>query len=247
MRVKKLAEGTYYMGEFGKFGFVRMYLLIGEEKTLLIDSGYGKIDLKKIVSRLTNKPVILVLTHGHIDHISGSSAFPAYLFPLDFEVYQKHSDPEFIRPFLKETKASKNVLPLDQEELDLGGRKVRILPTPGHTPGSVCLLDPFSKMAFCGDTINPWDVWLGLEESSSVAEYENSLKALQNAIKESSIAFLHSGHNFRPMKPELVDDFITLCERIQKGECKGKKVSKGICRGQKSAYKKARLIWRKAK
>ena len=55
----------------GAFGPVKMYLLIGNERALLIDSGYGKIDLKGIVARLTDKPVTLMLTHGHLDHASG--------------------------------------------------------------------------------------------------------------------------------------------------------------------------------
>lgn len=101
MAVKKLAENTYRISEWGAFGPVNMYLLIGNELALLIDSGYGKIDLKSIVARLTDKPVMLMLTHGHLDHANGSAPFDAYLHENDFDVYDRHSDPEFLKPYRK--------------------------------------------------------------------------------------------------------------------------------------------------
>ena len=73
MAVKKLAENTYRISEWGAFGPVKMYLLVGNERALLIDSGYGRIDLKSIVTRITDKPVTLMLTHGYLDHASGSA------------------------------------------------------------------------------------------------------------------------------------------------------------------------------
>lgn len=148
MAVKKLAENTYRISEWGAFGPVKMYLLIGNERALLIDSGYGKIDLKSIVTRITDKPVTLMLTHGHFDHASGSAPFDAYLHEKDFDVYDRHSDPEFLKPYCKGKIIPKaHLKPLLPCTIDLGGRKVEVIHTAGHTPGSVCMLDKYSGIA----------------------------------------------------------------------------------------------------
>ena len=70
--VKEIYENTYSILEKGFEGLdAYMYLLIGEEKALLIDCGYGIIDLKKIIGEITDKPLICVCTHGHHDHVMG--------------------------------------------------------------------------------------------------------------------------------------------------------------------------------
>lgn len=246
MAVKKLAENTYRISEWGAFGPVKMYLLIGNERALLIDSGYGRIGLKKIVTRITDKPVTLMLTHGHIDHASGSAQFDAYLHESDFDVYDRHSDPEFLKPYCKGKMIPKahlkSLLPCT---VDLGGRKVEVIHTPGHTLGSVCMIDKYSGMAFCGDTINPWDVWLGLDESTSVTEYRESLVRLLQTVEKNGVTKLHSWHSGRAMKVQKIKDFITLCDKIIIGEKTGRKADKGICKGHKAKYKTAALIWRK--
>lgn len=101
MVVKKLAENIYRISEWGAFGFVKRYLLVGTRKALLINSGYGKADLEAIVKRLTDKPVTLVNTHGHLDHANSSAAFDAYLHENDFNIYEQHSSPEFLKPYYK--------------------------------------------------------------------------------------------------------------------------------------------------
>ncbi len=245
MAVKKLAENTYRISEWGVFGPVKMYLLFGNERALLVDSGYGKADLKSIVSRLTDKPVTLMLTHGHLDHANGSAPFNAYLHENDFDVYSRHSDPEFLKGFYKGKTIPKAYLkPLLTCTVDLGGRKVEIIHTAGHTRGSVCMLDEVSGTAFCGDTINPWDVWLGLDESTSVTEYQKSLIRLLKAAEKYGITRFHSGHSVKAMNLNKLKNFITLCDKIIGGEKTGRKIDKGICKGYKTRYKTAAIIWR---
>ena len=246
MAVKKLAENTYRISEWGAFGLVKMYLLVGNELALLIDSGYGKIDLKSIVARITDKPVMLMLTHGHLDHANGSAPFDAYLHENDFDVYDQHSNPKFLKPYNKGIIIPKaHLKPLLPGMVDLGGRKVEVIHTPGHMLGSVCMIDTYSGMAFCGDTINPWDVWLGLDESTSVTEYRKSLILLLQEVKKNNIQKLHSGHSGKAMNVQKLENFIIICDKIINGEKTGRKVDKGICKGYKARYKTAAIIWRK--
>ena len=187
-----------------------------------------------------------MLTHGHLDHANGSAPFDAYLHESDFDVYDRHSDPEFLKPYSKGKIIPKARLkPLLPGTVDLGGRKVEVIHTAGHMRGSVCMLDKYSGMAFCGDTINPWDVWLGLDESTSVTQYRESLVLLLQAVEKNGITKLHSGHSGKAMNVQKLKNFITLCNQIINEERTGRKVNKGICKGYKAKYKTAAVIWRK--
>ena len=81
----KLAENTFHIYEPGN---VYTTLIIGEEKALLIDTGYGFGDLAGFVRTLTDKPLEVVLTHGHTDHCGGNSQFPmVYMNMMDVPTY----------------------------------------------------------------------------------------------------------------------------------------------------------------
>ena len=70
----------------------------GSDKALLIDSGFGMLDLNSIIRKLTDKPVICACTHGHLDHAMGAAQFEkAYMHSAETDVYKKHSDPAMMR------------------------------------------------------------------------------------------------------------------------------------------------------
>ena len=73
-RIEKLNEQTWLIEEYSNTASAYMYLLTGKERALLIDTGFGTIPLKSICEELTVLPVIVALTHGHVDHIGGSMA-----------------------------------------------------------------------------------------------------------------------------------------------------------------------------
>lgn len=237
MEHKLIALNTYKLIEPGPAGRVNMYLLLGEEKALLIDSGYGKADLRKTVESITDLPVILYNTHGHPDHALGSFAFDAYLRKEDEELYLSATEPQYGIP-----RAKMKQLPLG--ELDLGGRKVLVLLTPGHTKGSICVLDPVTKMTFVGDTINPGEVWLGLTESTGVREYLQSLLTLQKECENLGITSLQSGHSAKPMSMNKLANLIHLSRNILSGKTKGQEVHEGLCQGYRARYKYNCLIYR---
>ena len=85
---KQLWEGVFHIQDlFSDY----MYLVAGEEKAALIDTGMGFPGLRQLVERLTDKPVIVLNTHGHLDHIGGNDEFDCiYLHPDDLTVYVEH-------------------------------------------------------------------------------------------------------------------------------------------------------------
>ena len=72
-------------------GDVFAYLAEGKEKAVLIDTGCGLGDLRSYVKSLTDKPITVLLTHGHLDHAPGAVQFEkVYMSPLDLDIYNAH-------------------------------------------------------------------------------------------------------------------------------------------------------------
>ena len=89
--VRELEPGIYRIGN----SMVYMDLVVGEHHALLFDTGYGFGSLKAVVEELTDKPLYVVNSHGHVDHACGNEAFGgAYIHPLDMELCREHNSPK---------------------------------------------------------------------------------------------------------------------------------------------------------
>lgn len=259
--IKELYKDTYSIADSGLGqGKVYMYLLTGNEKALLVDSGYGLLDLKKIVETVTDKPVICVCTHGHVDHALGACQFDeAYIHSKDFDVYNKHTDSSFItdmglkgllmRPpgfmrnnpsyrSLVEQMAQKKYAPLNEIDdigsFDLGGRFITWKHIPGHTQGSIAIIDEANKTAFDADACAP-GAWLFLEESSDLVSYLSELESYRTFLNEHNIKTRHVGHAEKALGRKYLEQLI---------KCVGiciKKPNKGI--KIKSLLGKARIVF----
>lgn len=201
----------------------KQYLVVGEEKALLIDTGFGMGSLKAVVDKLTDKPIILVNTHGHPDHGGGNAEFgPAYLHPADDALYAfKCAEARFdeaahwpgeerfeLQPFESRT------LPLaDGAVFDLGGRKLRVLHTPGHTAGSVSVYDERTGALFTGDNTNAHGVFIDNQSPATVTEYLASLKKM----KAKNPAVLYTGHMPGAVEPRQIDALIACAEAVLAG------------------------------
>lgn len=246
---KRIYQNAYVINDRGPAGNVSIFLLVGTERALLIDSGYGLLDLPALIREITDKPVVLVNTHGHLDHANGSWQFDsAYLRSEDVEIYQRHADPQF----LKESFSNKvyqhqqiesrlqamiaaspaEVLLLDSiEAIDLGDRKITVLHMPGHTRGSVCLLDEKYNAAFTGDNLSR-SIWLSLPESLLVAEYKDVLEQLLPLLQDKGILWNYAAHGTR--RSRVQDDirrFILCCEAILAGSKKPHFLDCGVTSG----------------
>lgn len=207
--VKKIYENTYQIIDKGLGGgSVNMYLLVGNEKAMLIDSGYGGLDLKKIVGQITDKPVFCACTHGHVDHAMGAYQFEeSYMHSLDVPVFQVHSTPQWFgymtkaltasaKQFARNTAEKKRTVPqpLDSiEAFELGDRTVTWMFLKGHTQGSVVFYDEKYNVLFDGDAAPP-GVWLFLPESSTLREYRKNLEAYIDFVKKHGNPVRYGGH-----------------------------------------------------
>ncbi len=244
LKWKRLYEGAYSLSDTGPAGSVSIFLLVGAEKALLIDSGYGLLDLHALIREITDKPVTLVNTHGHLDHANGSWQFEnAYLRSEDMDVYQKHAS----REFLQDAFAGKpdtqrladmmaagpaRMLPLDDiDSFDLGDRKVSVIHMPGHTKGSVCLIDEANRAAFTGDNLCR-SVWLSLPESLSVAEYRAVLEQLLVLLQSKDTLWNYAAHNPRKERiQDVIRRFLICCDAILTGSKKPRFMDAGLTSG----------------
>jgi len=181
------------------FGFNTelMYLVEGTERAALLDTGSGFGSLKRCVDGLTDKPVTVLLTHGHTDHALGAAEFDVVsISPLDEEAYAVHSQMAFRRnsgrmwpdfPKLTEDQIVPP-LPFDRmrplypgDRFDLGGVSVEALACPGHTRGTLVFLIPEERMLLLGDACNHM-TFVYDDLSATIGEYRASLTALETEL-----------------------------------------------------------------
>ena len=208
-----------------------MYLVEGTEKAALIDTGSGIGSLKACVEQLTDKPVIVLVTHGHVDHAMGAAEFEnVYMSHEDDYIYEKHGTDAFRRscfstvtpPFeageedlIPTMKLSEIKNLTEGDRFDLGGISVEIYACPGHTRGSVVMLIPEERLLVTGDACNLF-TFVYDDYSTIITEYEESLKALLEKVsgKYDNVLLSHGDGNGYP---ELIADVIRVCEDIKAG------------------------------
>ena len=106
-RITAIDENTWCIEESN--GMVYGFLLAGRDRAVLLDTGFGTCDYKKMAASVTALPVDVINTHGHLDHVSQNYAFDrAYLHPADETVFREHTDAAmrlgYIRMLLREAK-----------------------------------------------------------------------------------------------------------------------------------------------
>lgn len=172
--IEKIDDKTYAISEYGHWEKVHSYLLIGKTSALLIDTGLGIGNIKDEVDKLTNLPVTVVTTHVHWDHIGGHGLFnDIYVhkndaewlkngIPIPLSVIKKNVMAE---PFTKKPPIEFNIdnykiytgeptrVLQDNDIIDIGSRKIRVMHTPGHSPGHICLFEEQKGYLYTGDLI----------------------------------------------------------------------------------------------
>ncbi|WP_151734072.1 MBL fold metallo-hydrolase [Paenibacillus tengchongensis] len=197
--VQQIDSRTYAISEYGHWEKVHSYLLLGTELAVLIDTGLGIANIKRVTDQLTDLPLKVFTTHVHTDHIGSHGAYDAIyvheqdqdwlingIQGLSIEEIRRNIirdimlplpeafDPAAYRPFQGEPAG----LLRDGESWELGGRKLRILHTPGHSPGHVCILDETSGYLFTGDLLYDTMPVYAFYPSTNPADLVSSLERI---------------------------------------------------------------------
>jgi len=198
----------------------QMGLVIGSEKAALVDTGLGLANLREFVERLTDKPIIMLNTHGHVDHVGADQLFDiSYIHEADAETMLRANREERLRGYCEyfmpgntemcefaqenmvQDKPFKYEFIKDGDKIDLGGVELEVVAFPGHSPGSVAYIDPRDQVVFCGDSLL-FRVQLGNRER--LAEYLQSLDHFAAATQ--GIDTIINGHQWFPFHRSDIDE-----------------------------------------
>lgn len=204
----------------------QQYLILGNERALLVDTGMGIGSLKAAVEAITSLPVTVVNTHCHPDHAGGNAEFePALINPADLDVFERMATIEFRRQDVSrmpggedwtaqlQPTGPKPVFASDGQTIDLGGRTLQLIFTPGHTHGSLCVYEEATGVLFTGDNVQANTTALREWNSSTVEEFCESLQKL-SALKVTRIL---GGHRPNDNPPELLQRKLECARQILDG------------------------------
>jgi hydroxyacylglutathione hydrolase len=184
--VEDLGDGTFAIGEPRYYQQNYSYLIVGQRRAVLFDSGSGTRDISGVVANLTKLPVTVIVSHLHFDHLGGIVPFGDVAM-IDLPVTRADLSGEIFRPNRYEYlgfldgrgapsfRVTRWLTP--GLAMDLGGRELRVLSTPGHTPSSVALFDATNRRLFIGDFIYPTTLYAFLP-GASLSAYQATARML---------------------------------------------------------------------
>jgi len=212
--IKKIDDTTWtienLMGNTGSL--VRIFLLAGKEKALMIDAGVDTKDAKEICDGILKDagldlPIIFAITHAHGDHLAGAGAFKEfYVTKEDFEAFN-----------LQEQYPNAKLMPIfDGYEFDLGERKVTVLENPGHSVGSVAFLDEGHGILITGDSVQNGHIYM-FGKTCAYDKFGDSLIALAKKT-EGKFDKLFGCHGDAPLGPDQIMKVYEAWNKVQKFE-----------------------------
>ena len=193
-----------------------LYLVEGRDNAVLIDAGTRITGLDRIVASLTKKPVMLVATHAHPDHTGAAiNDFP------ELHIGAGDAASQFVAAYKGTIKPL-----MDGDVIDLGGRTLDVVATPGHTPGSTTFIDKAAGYGFSGDSFGSGNLLLGGTFSTLLATCQKT-----GALMEKhGIKVLYPGHFFgkNAETKQRLDDMATISRDVLAGKVKGEPNPKGM-------------------
>ncbi|HET9306655.1 MAG TPA: MBL fold metallo-hydrolase [Candidatus Sulfotelmatobacter sp.] len=228
------APNVYAIYEPHQSEEVISYLIAGEKKALLFDTGMGISDIKKVTAELTKLPIIVLNSHTHDDHVGGNWEFDT-IYAMDTDFTRKNAKgsredaqaevapdqicgtlPKGFDPKMYETRPWNITAYMhDGDKFDLGGRAIEVIATPGHTPDAISLIDRDHGLIFTGDTYYPAPIWLFRPETDLDA-YAASIRRL-SALR-SQVKTVLGAHNIPVAPPTVLPRLVAAFDTVRAGK-----------------------------
>lgn len=228
--VEQIDDSTYAISEYKHWEETHCYLLCGENSAVLIDTGLGVADIRKIVDPLTKLPVMVLTTHVHWDHIGGHGQFEKFAvheaeqtwisekFPLPLEAVKQNL---LCKPcdFPEEFKINNYKIFMrkpdhvlkNKDKINLGNRELIVLHTPGHSPGHCCFYEPERKYLYSGDLVYQGCLDAYYPTTDPAAFFESVKKIAKLDLKK-ILPGHHSLNVSNDLIPRIVEAFASLKE-----------------------------------
>ena len=267
-RAVAIGPGIWWMDEFS---LVNAFLVEGDERSAVIDTCCGLGNIREVAEALTDKPLSVLLTHSHPDHIGGIYHFrdvPVFMNSRERlgDVFGLGSGNAFRRTYVSSRGPQRcpdiyrelyALIPTSEPDpsfnwtaiedgsvIDLGGRFLRCILTPGHTDGSICFLDDRTGILFSGDTVNSSIILPRLEGDANdlIELYGRTLSRLWQ--EKDSFSSLAIGHGGPVIDKAIIGDYLHIVEGILSGSAEGRYEEAGFRRGVVARYGSAELWYR---
>lgn len=224
---EKIDADTFVISEYRHPEETHCYLLRGSECCLLIDTGLGAGNISVETARLTDKPMTAVATHIHWDHIGGHKFFTCFYahekeldwlngsFPLSAAAVRRMlSECELPDDFrldeysIFQGKPSK--LLSDGDKIELGGRTVTVIHTPGHSPGHMCFWEADRGYLFTGDLVYKGLLYANYPSTDPDAYLRSVKKIAQLPVKR-----IFPAHHSLDIKPAMISEIANELEKLK--------------------------------
>ena len=233
--VYRIRPGVFAIYEPHQFEEVISYLIVGEQRAVLFDTGLGVESIRAVVLRLTNLPVTVINSHTHFDHVGGNFEFRDV---RDEDIRFAHDNAKGkLNAYSRDTLAPGRIcgkLPPgvrpdsyrirawqitgyvhDGERFYLGGRQLEVIFSPGHTPDSLSLIDRKNGLLFVGDTFYRGPIYL-LTPETDFAAYARSVAKLAVLVPELNL--LLPAHNLPVAEPVYLTRLNEAVKKVEAGE-----------------------------
>jgi glyoxylase-like metal-dependent hydrolase (beta-lactamase superfamily II) len=232
--VYKPATNVFAIYEPHQAEEVISYLIVGDKRALLFDTGMGISNIKKVSAEITKLPVIVLNSHTHDDHVGGNWEF-ATIYGMDTDFTRKNAlgSREDAQAEITNDQIC-GTLPIgfeaktyvtqpwkisaythDGDRFDLGGRTLEVIATPGHTPDAISLIDRANGLLFTGDTYYPAPIWLFRPETN-LDGYAASIRRL--AALAPQVRLVLGAHNIPVASPTILPRLVSAFAAVRSGK-----------------------------
>lgn len=231
--VEEIEGGTWCIREPHHMEDVCSYLVLSNEGALLIDTGLGISNIKKVVKKITQNPVEVVNTHSHFDHVGNNHRFQKIaIHKNEARHLERGHNPEMLlhwvepemfkkpppKDFNPETYSIKPSRPnhqlKDGDTLTIGDRTLQVIHTPGHSPGSICLWEERAGLLFSGDTVYDDPIYVHLPHSD-FNDYVHSLSLLCSLVPQTKKVL--PSHGETPLEPMIILRIARVFQQVAQG------------------------------
>ena len=235
-QIRELDPAVYAVEELRHRERVASYLIVGRDRAVLLDTGMGVAPLRPLVESLTDRPLTVLLSHAHFDHIGGTHEFagsvPILVHAVDASALRRGLGPDYLarwytpdqltgplpKGFDPATATIVGVEPTDLlhggETIDLGDRELEVLACPGHAPGLVALLDRERRALYSTDVAYAGALYAHMA-GSDLAAYQVTLARL--AALAPALDRLYPSHGERPVPADFLPRMAVAIDAVVQG------------------------------